>query len=163
MVLALVALFSFGYRLVERIHEEITNPISESRMGEWIRSAAREFSEFSRKDLGDPIVSTDWHKGLYFAYWTRRVYLGPMPLPGTRQEYEAVLRGVLNPGWALQPFGRVIVLAYEQPDYAPWGTVLGRLAGFGILGESSDAGSRWRLVELRFEGLPGPPRADGNQ
>jgi hypothetical protein len=147
IVLAVVVLVSIGYRLVERIQAETSDPASESRMAAWIRQAA---SGFAQKDQRARIVSDDWPKGLYFAYWTGSVFLGQYPSGDTRRD---------DPARELRPFAPATVLVYENPDINGLAPMLAQVPGFAPRREEKYAAAGWRLVEMTFDPNAAPAGA----
>jgi hypothetical protein len=156
-VLAFVTLFSIGYRLVERIWEETSNPGSESRMGAWIHGAALDFAPKLR---GGSIASTDWPKGLYFSYWSGRVFLGEWDEgPYICNVLDAMSQKRIQPqsfrvddlGKDLRPFGAVDVLSFEQSGRYPLSKLVDGVSGFHAAGFLDDPRPGWRLAVLSFD------------
>jgi hypothetical protein len=115
-------------------------------MGVWIRQAAESFAQ---KGQGVRIASNEWHKGLYFCYWSGSVFLGQYP-PAfqSQEEYDAWRR---DPGVPLRRFGPMDVLVFESPDRIGFADALKRVPGFRPVGESRDSRSLWLLTEIGFD------------
>jgi hypothetical protein len=142
-ILAAIVLISVGYRVAEVFRKQMTDPTSESRMGGWLRQAA---AGFVGRGQGARVVSNDWHKGLYFAYWTGSTFLGQYPSPQTRGD---------DPGRELRPYATVAVLVFEGSSRPELSAVLAQSSGFHVQRAEDYQDARLRLVELSFGGLAG--------
>ena len=150
VILAVLVLGSIGFRLVQRFLEQTGDPISEPRMGAWIRQAS---AGFAQKGQGARIVSSDWPKGLYFAYWTGSVFLGSYPVPHLQAEVLPWARYMTQ---ELRPMGPTTVLVFEDPGAAGLSAVLSQALGCVPRREEKYPAAGWRLVEISFDANSAP-------